>query len=414
MDVFQSLSEEIEQIPAIDVHTHIRMANPAASDLAQIALYHFIMSELESAGISLTAPDTLSPQKKLVEASVGFPRIRNTASCWCLEQILRDLFDLPLPHESDIEEAFKRVDACKSSPNWTGEVMRKANVSKALSCEDWRKPAHPGDSLFAPVLRVDDLINEAHSAHTLDQLSKATGHPVYEAGDLKKAVGELVENAKKRGVVALGAAFEPQIDFGPGDRVAAGSVMSLALLGQKITREDRKTIRSYVLDVILQSCAEHELPFQLMLGIRHIPNTEHAITGHEVGTAAMYADLFKRHSKVVFDVLVSHAVLAGELAVVARSCPNVVLSGAWWYLAFPSSIRRVLRERIEMLPMTKCCGFFSDAQCVEWIYGRAKLFRKELAVVLSQLASEGYLSRDDALKLAHCYLHENPKRVYKL
>ncbi len=414
MDLFPSLLEEIEQIPTIDVHTHITFDSPAASDLAQIALYHFITSELEAAGIDIAKFDTLSPHKKLLEASSGFARIKNTTSCWCLEQILRDLFALPLPHESDIQEASKRVEESAGRADWTGEVLRKANVSRVLVCADWRKPVPSGDNLFALVLRVDSLVNEAHSARTLDQLSNITGQPVYEAGDLKKAVGELVANAKHQGAVALGAAFDPQTDFVPGDRTAAGSVLSLALLGQKITREDRRTIRSYVLDMVLQSCAEHGIPFQLMLGIRHIPNSEQAITGYEVGSIAMYADLFKRHNRVVFDVLVSHTVLAEELAVVARSCPNVVLSGAWWYLAFPNAIRKVLRQRVEMLPMTKCCGFFSDAQCVEWIYGRAKLFRRELSITLSQLVFEGYLSHQTALQLAQHYLLENPKRVYKL
>jgi hypothetical protein len=67
-----------------------------------------------------------------------------------------------------------------------------------------------------------------------------------------------------------------------------------------------------------------------------------------------------------------------------------------------------------MLPMTKSCTFISDAHCVEWVYGRARLVRKELALTLSQLVSEGYLSFETSLEIARNYLQDNPKRVYKI
>jgi glucuronate isomerase len=415
METYQRLLGEIEQIPAIDVHSHISLDSPVASDLSQIALYHFISSELETAGVDPAIFDVESPKKKLARAAAGFASVRNTASCWCLEQILGDLFNLSLPHEiTDIDNAFDCVQSLAGQPEWTREVLKRANVSKVLVCIDWRKPLSSNEDVFAPILRVDSLVNEAHSARTLDQLGKATGQSVYEVGELKKAISELLGSAKRQGAVAVGAAFEPQIDFVPGDRESAGSVLSLALLGQKITREDRKAIRSYVLDIVLNCCAEYELPFQLMLGVRHVQASDRAITGYESTSAAMYADLFRRHSETTFDVFVSDATICHELLVLARNYANVLLSGAWWYLQFPSSIRRILRDRIEMLPMTKSCTFISDAHCVEWVYGRARLVRKELALTLSQLVSEGYLSFETSLEIARNYLQDNPKRVYKI
>ncbi|MGQ9455357.1 MAG: glucuronate isomerase [Armatimonadota bacterium] len=411
---YADLLSEIEQIPAVDVHSHIQPDSPGASDLADIALYHFVASELETSGISSSVFEIENPRKRVVEASAGFARILNTTSYWCLEQILGDLYGVSVPEENDIDSVISRIEQSYQQPQWTEEVLKRANVAKVLACTDWRKPVPASTEVFLPVVRVDSLINEAHNSRTLDQLGKITGHSVYEAGDLKKAIGELLGKTKTQGAVAVGASFEPQTDFVQGNKEEAGSVLSLALLGQKITRDDRRAMRSYVLDVVLQYCAEYELPFQLMLGIKHVHSSEQAITGYEPGMVAMYADIFARHKQTKFDVFISDLTLEHELAVIARNFSNVTLSGMWWYLEFPSFIRRVLRERIEMLPMTKCCGFFSDARCVEWVYGRAKLFRKELALTLSRLISEKYLSRDTALRVARHYLFDNPRQIYRV
>ncbi len=414
MELFNELLAEIERIPAVDVHTHMRVASPAASDLSQIALYHFITSELESAGLDPAVFEIADAKKRLSEASAGFARIRNTTSYWCLTQILSDLYDTAPPHEWNLDEIFGKVERTAGDPGWVNQTLERANVSKVLATCDWRKPLPRASEKLVPVLRVDSLVNEPHVSRTLESLAEATGQSVYEAGDLKKAVAELFRKAKEAGAVAAAAPFEPQVDFERGDRDTADRVLSMVLLGQKAGRDDRKALRSYALDVVLQNCVECDLPLQLMLGIKHVRSADRAVAAYEPGSVAMYADLFKRHSTVMFDVFTSNDTVCHELAVVARNFRNVLLSGAWWYLEFPTHIRKMLRERIEMLPMTKCCGLFSDAWCVEWVYGRAKLIRWELAFALADLVREGYLSQGAAVDVATHYLAENPKRAYAI
>ena len=412
MELFHELLAEIERVPAVDVHTLVRAVSPGASDLSQIALYHFVTTELESAGIDPRVFEIGDAKKRLAEASAGFTRIKNTTSYWCLTQILGDLYDTAPPHEWDIEQVWAKAEKTAADPRWAETALERANVSKVFVTCDWRKALPRASEKFLPVLRVDSLVNEAHMSRTLESLTEVTGQSVYEAGDLKKAVVELVRKAKEGGAVAAAAAFEPQVDFEQGDRDAADRILSLVLLGQKTNREDRKALRSYVMDLVLQNCSEHEMPLQLMLGIKHVRSADRAITAYEPSSVAMYADLLKRHDGVKFDVFTSNDTICHELAVIARNYPNVFLSGHWWYLEFPTHIRKMLRERIEMLPMTKCCGFFSDARCVEWVYGRVRLIRRELAFALADLVREGYLSEGAAVEVAGHYLAENPKRIY--
>ena len=119
MELFHELLAEIERVPAVDVHSHIRIVSPAASDLSQIALYHFITSELESAGVDPAVFEIDGAKKRLAEASAGFARIKNTTSYWCLTRILGDLYDAGAPHECDMDDLLGKVESTSSEPGWT-------------------------------------------------------------------------------------------------------------------------------------------------------------------------------------------------------------------------------------------------------------------------------------------------------
>jgi len=411
--MFRELLEEIDRIPMVDIHSHIRADSPAASDLSDIALYHCIRTELESGGAGPAVLDTDDAKKRVLRAAEQMHLIANTTTYWCLTQILADLYGSEESlHKSDIEALWEKVRKTASDDEWPRQVLDQANVPKALMACDWRKRVPRASGSFIPILRLDTLVNEAHMARTCDSLGEVTGQQIYEVSDLKKAIGRLFEQSREAGAVAAAVAVEPATDFAEGDRGETERILSLIQLGQKTNREDRRAIRSYVMDQVLKACADFEMPLQLMLGITRVRSADRRIAAYNPDMVAMYLDLFTRHSGVTFDVLSASEQLNHELAVVARLLPNVYLSGCWWYQVFPERARSMIRERAQMLPMTKSCGFLSDAYCVEWVYGKARLTRRELAFALSGMVQEGYLSMGAAVETATCYLDTNPMRIY--
>ena len=413
MQIFDELLAEIDSIPIIDISANMRPDAPAAN-LSDIALSGEIQTELRAIGVSSEILENPNRQKALTEITIHLPKISNTTASWCLSQILHDLYAQSNPIDNgNLDDLWAKVEKTAADSNWPTTVLDRANVSKVLINCDWNRKLPSVSDRFAPILRLDSLINDSHLSKTLDKLGEVTEQPVYEVADLKKAITNLFRRAREAGAVAVAASFEPMTDFEPGSRDAADRIISMALLGQKANREDRKAIRSYVIDLVLAECAEHAIPFQLMLGIRRKPNEE-PISAFEPTMLSMYTGLFSRHSQVKFDVFTANETLAHELAVISRNYRNVYLSGYWMYLMFPTHIRKLIRERVEMLPMTKSCGFFSDAASGEWVYGKSKLIRRELAFALTQMISEGYITRETALSVARYYLYENPKRIYRI
>jgi glucuronate isomerase len=100
--------------------------------------------------------------------------------------------------------------------------------------------------------------------------------------------------------------------------------------------------------------------------------------------------------------------------VLQRELPNLSLCGYWWHSFFPGAIRQVMEERLDMLPVNKQVGFFSDAYCADWAYGKAMLVRKFLAEVLADKIRIGQYSFEDAVSIAKSILYETPRELFRM
>jgi glucuronate isomerase len=116
-----------------------------------------------------------------------------------------------------------------------------------------------------------------------------------------------------------------------------------------------------------------------------------------------------RHPRLRFQCFLASRHANQSLCTLARELPNLSLAGYWWHNFFPDIISQIIRERLEMVPLNKQVGFFSDAYCVEWSYAKAVLVRKILARVLAELVQRGQYSTGEALEIARAVLFESPQ-----
>lgn len=415
MELFSELLAEIEQIPVIDIRSGIDPKAPAGANAADVVLEREMLLELETARVPDEVLQADNAKVRLSETISHLPKIRNTTTYWCLAQIFNNLYELPgQPEECDPEAAWVKAETSASDAVWPGTVLGRANVEKVVCGCDWSRKIPESASNFAPLLRLDSLLNEPFSPRVLERLGEVSGQPVYEAADIKKAVGELFSAAESAGTVGASSAFNPQIDFEESNREAADRILSLVLLGQKVDRNDRRALRSFVMDQVLAACREHRMPFQLLIGERRGAPGDKILSAYDQALTPMYAALFSRHSGVRFDVIISNPVLMSEMVIASRAYRNVCISGCGPFMMFPGKLRGSIRERIEMLPVDKMNVFASASTSVEWVYARCRLVRRELAFALADMVREGYLNTGAAVDIARAYLYENPRRIYHL
>ena len=175
---------------------------------------------------------------------------------------------------------------------------------------------------------------------------------------------------------------------------------------------ERDTYSSYINEAYLTALEKRgeKIVFQFSVGAEPMPTHETASILYQ-RTVRQLAEMVGRHPRLQFQCFLASRHANQSLCTMARELPNLSLAGYWWHNFFPETIRQIMAERLDMLPVNKQIGFFSDAYCVEWAYGKARMVQKQLARVLAEKIRQGQYTRDDALAIARSILYESPQTL---
>jgi len=417
--VDEKLEREINKIPVIDIHSHISPTLPKAAHLSDILLYHYIVTELITAGMPPSLlKENLSNEEKVRNSIPYFRRIKNTSTYWSLRRILEDLYgfeeELTL---SNWESLNNEVQRRAKDPNWTKFVLReKAKIKKTFfTCIPGEGDELENKDLFVPALRVDDWINPFYLRENILTLEKVTGKSIFSLDDLTWGIRKMILGFKGKSA-CLTAAFGPGIWAESPDERIAQSLFQKLMKREPVTEliDGLSILSSYILHVFLDIARESGLTFQIMFGVRRPLPINKELSYFDPKMFESFYQLFDNYPEIKFDIFLATVVHSQETNIICKKYPNVYLAGYWWYAFYPIYIRRMLEERLEIIPANKISGFFSDAYVVEWSYGKLCLVRKELTRVLSDKVKEGYYSESYALEVAKLLLNQNPGDIYNL
>jgi hypothetical protein len=170
--------------------------------------------------------------------------------------------------------------------------------------------------------------------------------------------------------------------------------------------KERDIYASYLNEALLTALEKRgSIVFQFSYAAEPLPFE----TGSRISSRSMaqVAEMIARHPKLSFSCFLASRHANQAYCTFARELPNLSLVGYWWHNFFPSIIRQVMEERLDMVPVNKQIGFFSDAYCVEWSYAKAKMVLNQLAIVLAQKVAQGQYTRNDAVSIAKSILFDS-------
>ncbi|BBD73265.1 hypothetical protein HS1genome_1654 [Sulfodiicoccus acidiphilus] len=401
MSSYTRLKEHVDSVQLYDVHNHLTPGRLAHASAKDVLLYHYISTEVRSLGGTREEPT-------LEDLGRSLKYIRNTSTSWALARILRDLYGVSSLNEGNLKDVLRLIDQAALDENRAREVLSKARVRRSLlTLSPGTQVPQVDQDLFSFALRADavsvDLSRE--SLVKLADAHKISLEDVVELGELmRRELGRVSPKA-----VTLGLSH---LSLGKGRGSRGGQLLRLLVEGRELRGEDLRELRGFALRELLDSCLESKIPVQLMVGVeRPVPGAsppDYATIGRELDLTS----LFSEYMDLRFDLMNANPELDHKLAVISKNFPNVNLDGYWWYSNYPSTVERVLKTRLEMLPYVKVGGFFSDAYVADWVYGKAVTAREVTARTLSRMVDDGWLSLDLAIEVASALLWENQSRMY--
>lgn len=412
-----SLEGFISEIPLVDVHTHIDPKSPVAADPSQIMLYHYIATEIRSIGMPVDEirAKSADPVGDLIKY---FRLIRNTTTYWCLKRILNDLYEFcEEPEPGNWPKLKETIMERASKPNWAGKILEKILLEKIFLTINPLTELKPcfDKSIYVASLRLDPLVGglSSDSVRKLEKVSGGSAQTFEGFRDL------LAERFKAFSTFAASAAVSLQSSeiYRPVHKSLGDEVYAKMYAGKPLSGAERVHLRSAALSAVLDICRENGLPIQVMIGVaRDLPGAsppDSAVCFRQRGLKHL-CFFFHQYGDVDFHLISAYRFQSHELTVMAKNYPNVYLDGYWWYCFFPESIMQHMLERIQLLPMGKICGFFSDAYVLEWIYGKSALVRKLTADVLNHMVKKGFYTVEVAREVAEHVLSKNAKRLFKI
>ncbi|MCC6696439.1 MAG: hypothetical protein IT365_12480 [Candidatus Hydrogenedentes bacterium] len=426
------LETALAGLPWMDPHTHMDAAHLAARGLDDILLYHMAVSDLYAAGCpsGCRVPEDRTEaeaQRRVVEALPYLPKVRNTAMAWGTRIILEDLYCW---HEPVTADNWERLDAIirerAADPAWPREILRRAGIVRT-GTELWRGRDGSADDLFQyslewaffartqwgqpdiPLFELERTWNETEPgvpiSVTFDrQTAPPLAKTIRNADDVHEAVAHYCALIPYGRVLATAQHISTDIAYGdPGEAEMSAALRNRANAGDA----ERDVYASYILHRFLGELEERgdQIVFQFSLGAEPLPHESAGRLSQR--TIGHVAELVARYPRLRFMCFLASRHGNQSLCTLARELPNFSLAGYWWHNFFPGAIRQVMEERLDMLPLNKQIGFFSDAYCADWAYAKAILVRKQMAQVLAQKIESGQYTEEEALGIAKAIVHDS-------
>jgi hypothetical protein len=436
----RELEGALAEVPLIDVHTHLVGGKLSARGLHDVLLYHMAVSDLYAAGCPTGArlteypgwPTVEEAHARLDEAVPFLPLVRNTSTSWGVRLILGDLYGWAEPVTPG---NWRRLDAMvrerADDRAWGRSVLDRANIRRT-GTELARRGGGEDDDRLQYALEwgfftrcqwgeFDTALYELERCwgRSPEEMSPApigsgrrppTGRVIRSLGDVHEAIAHYVGSIPYGRVLATATHLSTDIDYRP---VSDGEMAAALARRERAGAAERDVYASYIQEAFLSALEGHggEIGYQFSFGAEPLPFE----TGSRLAqrTLGQLADMVGRHPGLPFQCFLASRHANQALCTMARELPNLSLAGYWWHNFFPDVIAQVMAERLEMLPLNKQVGFFSDAYCAEWSYAKAVIVRKVLARVLARTVERGQFSEGEAVSVARAVLYETPQTLLK-
>lgn len=436
MSTYERMSGQIGKLPLIDVHTHIDLSHISARGLHDVLLYHMIVSELYSAGCPdgnrlSEFPEEAEVQTRLAGAVPFINHIRYTACFSIAKRILRDLYGF----SGEITtENYKRLDNIirdKYESGFADEIIRKANIT-AINTEYCRKRGYENGRFFyslewafftrnqygvydAPVFELEVASSqyepEGPVPVTADEKQYAPRRRIQTVEQVDEAMKIYVSKIPFDNIVSLPTHFSSDIQYGE----VTEEQMAKALLNRKNAGPwERDVYANYINNKYFEMLSAKGKKVAVSISIGAEPLKFETASKLNAGTLFAIENLAEKYPDIDLIIFNGCDYQDNTLSSVIRETRNVYASGFWWHHLYPSSIVRSIRSRLERIPINKWFGYFSDAYCADWAYGKSLLIKDCYARALSELVDQKYFSFDDAVAVVNRLLYQNAKDYFKL
>ena len=418
-----AIASQVFETPLIDTHEHLleereRLAasHPRVqADDWSLLLNHYLNSDLLVAGMPRNAYDKFfasetDPVEKWRYLEPYWPAVKNTGYAQAVRIAMQQIYGV----EELSAATVKKVQAAY-------EQTRRAGFYRHILCELGKIEScqvnylgRPFSESDMPTLLMQDLsIVGMFAGPDFQGFGKPTGIEIRALADWHRVIDWWFDKYGKYAVAVKSQnAYSRDIDYEqvPAEKVEA--IFKKRLANESMTAAERKALEDHLFWYAVRKATEHELPVKLHTGYYAGQNgmpLERLL--HNPGSAT---DLCRQAPETRFVFMHICYPYYEELLAVAKHYTNAYVDMCWSWIINPVAAKDFLKKFLVTVPANKILTFGGDYIPVEPVVGHAVIARRGIALALSELVEEGWLSLPDALDLIDPIMHNNARQIFHL
>ena len=189
-------------------------------------------------------------------------------------------------------------------------------------------------------------------------------------------------------------------------------VFKRRISGQAVAPEEQKALEDHLYWYAVQKATDRDLPVKMHTGYWATVNA--MPLSRLSRDASLACDLCRAAPNTRFVFMHICYPYYEELIALAKQYTNAYVDMCWAWILNPVASKDFLKKYLVTAPANKILTFGGDYLNVEQVLGHAMLARHGIALALSELVEEGWLSRADAIELIDPIMHGNARSIFRL
>jgi predicted TIM-barrel fold metal-dependent hydrolase len=423
---FRTILEKIYNTPLIDTHEHlfdekIRTAGGnyiegKCNDWTMI-MNHYLDSDMLAAGMSKEDYASFfkygpSPQEKWKILEPWWLYIRNTGYGKAVELTIRELYGIKEFSAATINEVQQKYEELVK-PGFYKQILTEKGNIQSCQVNHWPLMKSEMPDFLMSDLDVSEMIASPGNMKYAEpgQLSVNTledWHQVINWWFAKYApfvVG-----------IKVSLAYSRTLDFEKIEAEVAEKIYARRINGEPVSDKEHKKLQDHFFWYVIGKATENNLPVKIHTGyhaqwVGKTDNMNLYNVRNNPADAARLCDLATDTRFVFFHICYPYY---EEMISVAKQFHNAYMDMCWAWILNPVAAKDFLKKYVVTAPVNKLFPFGGDYSPVEPVLGHSIIAKNGIAMALSELVEEGYISMNDALRYTDVLMHENAERFFEL
>jgi len=423
-DVRKVVFEKVFATALIDTHEHLIEENErlrgtshprVRSDDWTLLFSHYLNSDMLVAGMKQAEHDRffspgIDPADKWKLLEPYWPAVKNTGYGQAVRIAIAQLYGVEKLSGKTVKKVQAGYEKVRRKGFYRHVLQDVANIESCqVNCL-----SSPFSESDMPALLMQDLsIVGMFAGGGNDNFRKPTGINVKSLSDWYKVIDWWFDKYAGYAVAVKSQnAYSRDIDYEkiPAEKVEG--IFKKRLEKRSLSGSQRKDLEDHLFWYAVKKATEHNLPVKLHTGYYAGQNS--MPLGRLINNPASATELCRKAPDTRFVFMHICYPYYEQLIAAAKQWSNAYIDMCWSWIINPVAAKDFLKKYLVTAPSNKILTFGGDYIPVEPVLGHATIARRGIALALSELIEEGWMTLEDALETADPIMHVNARRIFDL